>query len=204
MPNTPLRVARHVLLYSLSRCFTWHVHLWYNTTAVDGKIFVKTSPSGDTSKISTADNLGKLLRRPNHHWCFYHVSPNYFYSNQTEMYPGNVRLFSRFLLLLLISAVVNLMLDAFAVCFVVYNTRCPFYRLNSGLKFISIVQASTVGIFMQEMTNSFILSHYGDANCTLQGFAYVFDVLNHCKHENTIFSDELVIGSLNARVYETT
>ena len=95
------------------------------------------------------------------------------------MYPGNVRLLSRFVLLLLISAVVNLMLDAFAVCFVVYNTLCPLYRLNC--KFISIVQASTVGIFMQEMTNSFMLSHFGDANCTLQGFAYVFDVLNHCK-----------------------
>ena len=89
------------------------------------------------------------------------------------MYPGNVRLFSR------LSAVVNLMLDAFAVFFVVYNTRCPSCRLNCGIKFISIVQASTVGIFMQEMTNSFMLSHYEDANCTLQG--YVFDILNPCK-----------------------
>ena len=97
------------------------------------------------------------------------------------MYAGNVRLLSRFLLLLLISTVVNLMLDAFAVCFVVYNTRCPLYRLNYRIKFISIVQASTVGIFIQEMTNYFMLSHYEDAKFTLQGFAYVFDVLNHCK-----------------------
>ena len=78
------------------------------------------------------------------------------------MYPGNVRLFSRFslLLLIIISTLVNLMLDAFAVCFVVYNTRCALYRLNCGIKFISVVQASTVGMFMQEMTNSFTLSHY--------------------------------------------
>ena len=62
-----------------------------------------------------------------------------------------------------------------------YNTRCPLCRLNCGIKFISIVQASTVGIFMQEMTNSFMLSHYEDATCTLQGYAYVFDILNPCK-----------------------
>ena len=73
------------------------------------------------------------------------------------MYPCKVRLFSLFLLLLLVSAVVNLMLDAIAVCFdCVYNTCCPLYRLNCGSKLVIIVQAGTVVILMQEISNSFM------------------------------------------------
>ena len=88
------------------------------------------------------------------------------------MYPGDVRLFFLFLFPLLVSAVVNLMSDAIVICSVcVYNMCCLLYGLNCGIKLIITVQARTVVIFMQEISNSFKFLHYEDANCTLQGFA---------------------------------
>ena len=60
------------------------------------------------------------------------------------MYPGDVPLFFVFLLLLLVSAVVNLMSDAIVICLVcVYNTCCPLYGLKCGIKLIIIVQESS-------------------------------------------------------------
>ena len=56
------------------------------------------------------------------------------------MYPGDARRFFLFLLPLLVSAVVNLMSDDIVICFVcVYNTCCPLYELNRGIKLISII-----------------------------------------------------------------
>ena len=96
------------------------------------------------------------------------------------MYPGDARRFFLFLLPLLVSAVVNF------VC--MYNTCCPLYELYCGNKLISTVQAETVVIFMQEISNSFRFSHYEDANCTLQGSAYDLDGLNHCKNTKILYS----------------
>ena len=57
------------------------------------------------------------------------------------MYPGDVRLF---FVSLLVSAVVNLMSDAIAICFVsVYHSCCPLYGLKCGIKLIIIVQESS-------------------------------------------------------------
>ena len=85
---------------------------------------------------------------------------------------------------------------------VVFNVRSNL--LNCGIKLIFVVQAGTVVVFMQEISNSFVLLYYEDANCTVQGFAYVFDGLTFCKDENIVFSDELVICSLNARALSNT
>ena len=105
------------------------------------------------------------------------------------MYPDDVRLFFLFLLPLLVSAVANLMSDAIVICFVcVYNKCCILYGLNCGIKLIIIVQARTVAIFMQEISNSFKFLHYEDANCTLQGFANDLDGLNHCKNIKISYS----------------
>lgn len=105
------------------------------------------------------------------------------------MYPGDVHRFFLFLLPLLVSAVVNLMSDVIVICFVcVYNTCCPLYKLNCGIKLISTVQAETVEIFMQEISNSFRFLHYEDAICTLQGSAYDLDGLNHCKNMKILYS----------------
>ena len=41
---------------------------------------------------------------------------------------------------------------------------------------------------MQEISNSFKFSHYKDANCTVQGFAYDPDGLNHCKNMKIPYS----------------
>ena len=43
-------------------------------------------------------------------------------------------------------------------------------------------------IYMQEISNSFKFSHYENANCTLQGFAYDLDELNHCKNMKISYS----------------
>ena len=105
------------------------------------------------------------------------------------MYPGDARRFFLFLLPLLVSAVVNLMSDDIVICFVcVFNTCCPLYELNCGIKLISTVQAETVVIFMQEILNPFRFLHYEDANCLLQGSAYDLDGLNHCKNTKILYS----------------
>ena len=69
-----------------------------------------------------------------------------------------------------------------------YNTCCPLYELNCRIRLISTVQAETVEIFMQEISNSFRFLHYEDANCTLQGSAYDLDGLNHCKNTKILYS----------------
>ena len=81
------------------------------------------------------------------------------------------------------------MSDVIVICFAcVYNTCCPRYELNCEIKLISTVQAETVVIFMQEISNSFRFLHYEDANCTLQGSAYDLDGLNHCKNTKILYS----------------